>query len=312
MKIGLQVPNYTFPGGKETFSQDIKEIALQAEKSGFYSLWVMDHFFQIGSEEGRILLGPAEDDMYEGYSVLNYIAALTNKIRLGTLVSGNIYRHPGMLIKAVTTLDILSKGRAYFGIGAGWFDRESIGLGIPFYDWTIRYEMLEETLQITKLMWSDKNGEEYKGKHYHLKETMCHPQPMQKYPPILIGGMGPKKTLKLVAKYADAANFFFGRGINEVENAINILKKHCDNEKRPYNEIEITALGSIFLDQPNAPDINPYGGKSIKTANDIIDITKELADMGVNHVIFNMKNPLTDQEPLKIFHEEIIPVISDF
>ena len=311
MKIGLQIPNFTFKGGKESFAQDMKEIASQADKAGFYSLWVMDHFFQIGSE-GSILLGPAEDDMYEGYSVLNYLAAITKNIKLGTLVSGNIYRNPGLLIQTVTSLDILSQGRAYLGLGAGWFEREAVGLGIPFYDWNTRFEMIEETLQIAKLMWSENNGEEYKGKHYHLKETMCHPQPIQNHPPILIGGMGPKKTLRLVAKYADASNFFFGRDTEHVQTAIENLKKHCEKENRPFNEIEITALGSVFLDQPDSPDKNPYGGKSYKTAEDIITVAKELAEMGVNQVMFNMRNPLAENEPLKIFEEEIIPIVSDF
>ena len=158
MKIGLQVPNFSYLSKENSFAENIKEVAIQAERAGFYSIWVMDHFFQIGSKESN-LLGPAEDEMYESYSILNYLAGLTRNIKLGTLVTGNIYRHPGMLIKAVTTLDILSKGRAYLGIGAGWFERESVGLGIPFYDWTTRFEMLEESLQIARLMWSERNGE---------------------------------------------------------------------------------------------------------------------------------------------------------
>ncbi len=311
MKIGLQVPNFTFQGGKETFAENIKEISIQVDKAGFNSLWVMDHFFQLGDGKG-ILLGPAEDDMYEGYSVLNYMAALTKNVKLGTMVTGNIYRHPGMLVKTVTSLDILSKGRAYFGIGAGWFERESVGLGIPFYDWTMRFEMLEEALQITKLMWSERNGEEYKGKHYDLKETMCHPQPIQKYPPILIGGMGPKKTLRFVAKYADACNLFIGRGMNAVEEAIKVLKKHCENEKRPYEEIEKTSLGSVFLDQPNVPEKSQIGAKNLKTVEDIIDNLKLQAEMGIDHALFNMRDPLASQEPLEIFKNEIIPAVEDF
>ncbi len=311
MKIGLQVPNFTFPGGKDSFAEDIKDIAIQADKAGFHSLWVMDHFFQIGSEESW-LLGPAEEDMYEGYSVLNYLAALTKEIKLGTMVTGNIYRHPGMLIKAASTLDVLSNGRAYLGIGAGWFERESVGLGIPFYDWTTRFEMLEEALQITKLMWSERNGEEYKGKHYHLKETLCHPQPIQKYPPILIGGMGPKKTLKFVAKYSDACNLFIGYGKERFEEAIKVLKKHCENENRPYDEIEKTSLGSVFLDQPSISDKQEKTGiKNLKTADDIIENLKWQSDLGIDHAIFNMKHPLASQEPLKIFEEEIIPAVLD-
>ena len=156
MKVSLQIPNFTFPGSSETFANDIKKIVTIAEEANFNSIWVMDHFFQIGSTDSS-LLGPAEDDMYEGYSLLNYIAALTSKVKLGTMVTGNIYRNPGLLVKTVTTLDVLSKGRAILGIGAGWFEREAVGLGIPFYDWKTRFEMLEETLQIIRIMWSDKN-----------------------------------------------------------------------------------------------------------------------------------------------------------
>ncbi len=312
MKIGLQVPNFTFPGGKDSFAQDIEEIAIQADRAGFYSLWVMDHFFQIGSKESW-LLGPAEEDMYEGYSVLNYLAGLTKNIKLGTMVTGNIYRHPGMLVKTVTTLDILSKGRAYLGIGAGWFERESTGLGIPFYDLTTRFEKLEETLQITKLMWSDKNGEEFQGKHYHLKETMCHPQPIQKYPPVLIGGMGPKKTLRFVAQYADACNLFIGSGKERFEEAVSVLKKHCIDLGRPYDEIEKTSLGSVFLDQPTISDVQEKSGiKNLKTVDDILENLKWQHELGIDHAIFNMKHPLANQEPLRIFQEDIIPVVADW
>jgi alkanesulfonate monooxygenase SsuD/methylene tetrahydromethanopterin reductase-like flavin-dependent oxidoreductase (luciferase family) len=216
-----------------------------------------------------------------------------------------------MLVKTVTSLDILSKGRAYFGIGAGWFERESVGLGIPFYDWTIRFEMLEEALLIAKLMWSEKNGEEFKGKHYYLKETMCHPQPIQKYPPILIGGMGPKKTLRFVAKYADACNLFIGRGMNAVEEAIKVLKKHCEIENRPYNKIEKTTLGSVFLDQPDISDKTQTGVKNLKTVDDIIENLKIQAELGIDQAIFNMRNPLASQEPLKVFKDEIIPFATD-
>jgi hypothetical protein len=170
--------------------------------------------------------------------------------------------------------------------------------------------MLEETLQITKLMWSDKNGDEFKGKHYHLKETMCHPQPIQKYPPILIGGMGPKKTLKLVAKYADACNLFIGYGKEKFEEAIKVLKKHCENLGRPYDEIEKTSLGSVFLDQPTISDTTSSGVKNLKTVDDILENLKWQHELGIDHAIFNMKHPLADNQPLKIFKEEIIPEVS--
>jgi len=201
MKIGLQIPNFNFFTQKEksltdqasNLRSELKQISQNAEKAGFYSIWVMDHFFQIGP---RGVIGPAEDFMLEGYSALNYIAGLTEKVKLGTLVTGNIYRHPGLLVKTVTTLDVLSGGRAYMGIGAGWFEREALGLGVRFPPLKERFERFEETLQIAKQMFSDNNGE-YKGKYYQLKETMNHPESIQKpHPPILIGGSGPTKTLK--------------------------------------------------------------------------------------------------------------------
>ena len=310
MKIGLQVPNLTFPGGREAFTDDFKEIVVTAENAGFSSLWVRDHFFQIGSNDSN-LLGPAEDDMYEGYSLLNFAAALTNKIKLGTMVTGNIYRNPGVLIKTVTSLDILSKGRAYLGIGAGWFERESVGLGIPFYSWKTRFEMLEEALQIGRQMWSDNDGD-FQGKHYQLKETMCYPPPVQKYPPILIGGMGPKKTLRFVAKYADACNLFLGAGLERVQGALDVLKQHCQAEGRSYDDIEKTTLGSVYIDQPNVPDRSPSGIKNIKSADAVLELLKTLAEMGIDHAIFNMRNPLAEQRPLSVFQEEIIPIAKEY
>ncbi|MDH5449460.1 MAG: LLM class F420-dependent oxidoreductase [Candidatus Bathyarchaeota archaeon] len=318
MKIGLQIPNFTFPNGPEGFANDIKDIVTTAERAGFYSLWVMDHFFQLG-EQGGILLGPVEDDMHEGYSLLNYIAALTRNVKLGTLVTGNIYRPPGILVKTVTTLDVLSGGRAYFGIGAGWFERESVGLGIPYHDWRIRFEMLEETLQIAKQMWSSNNGE-FKGNHYKLKETLCSPQPLQRpHPPILIGGMGPRKTLRLVAKYADACSLFTRGGLNSVKNALAILEQHCKDVRRPFDQIEKTTLGPIHLGHSEMPnfveskrrDGTSYKTSILKTAKDTIEHLNELAKIGIDHAIFNMRYPLDEHRPLEIFQNEIIPAVSD-
>ncbi|MHA2365691.1 MAG: LLM class F420-dependent oxidoreductase [Candidatus Hodarchaeales archaeon] len=316
MKVGLQIPNFTFPSGSEGFADEIKNIVTTAEDAGFYSIWVMDHFFQLGNpDKPGPLLGPPGDDMHEGYSVLNYVAAHTSKVKLGTMVTGNIYRYPGMLVKTATTLDVMSGGRAYFGLGAGWYQLESEALGLPFHNWKIRFEMLEEALQITKQMWSDDDGE-FNGKHYQLKQTMCHPQPLQKpHPPILIGGMGPKKTLRFVAKYADACNLFTGAGMGPVENAINVLKKHCKREGRDYEEIEKTTLGSVFLGNTALPDyIEGRGGtktKVLKTAEDTIDYLKQLAEMGIDHAIVNMRYPLDEHNPLDIFKNEIIPAIAD-
>src|SRR5512142_157633 len=202
MKIGLQVPNFTWPGGPQVIRGKLAEIARTADEAGFYSLWVMDHFFQIGRPNNPGGLGPAEDEMLEGYSTLSYMAGFTQRVKLGTLVTGVVYRYPGILIKTVTTLDVLSGGRAYFGVGAAWNERESRALGVPFPPVKERFERLEETLQIALQMWSGK-AEPLHGKHYQLEETLNSPQPIsQPHPPILIGGGGEKKTLKLVAQYA--------------------------------------------------------------------------------------------------------------
>lgn len=286
MKIGLQIFNFTFSNGAAGFADDIKEIVTKAEESGFYSVWVMDHFFQLP------MIGPAENDMHEGYSMLSYIAGLTSKIKLGTMVTGNIYRNPGVLIKTVTTLDVISKGRAYFGIGTGWFEREALGLGIPFYGdkFSTRFEMLEETLQIAKQMWSDNNGE-YNGKHYQLKETICSPQPLQKpYPPILIGGMGENKTLRMVAQYADACNFITFQGMDRVKKAISDLKGHCEKIGRSYDEIEKTVLSNV---------------QNLNTAQDTVKHLKALAEIGIDHTIFGMGNPLD------VFNSDIFAEVKD-
>lgn len=321
MKIGLQIPNFTFPNGSIGLADDIKKIVTRAEDAGFYSIWVMDHFFQIGAN-GNPLLGPAEEDMNEGYSMLSYMAGLTSKVKLGTLVSGNIYRNPGILVKIATTLDIISKGRAYLGIGAGWMQREAEAFGIDFDTFSTRFKKLEESLQIIKQMWSENNGK-FEGQYYNFKETMCHPMPLQKpHPPILIGGMGPKKTLRMVAKYANACNLFDAMGIDAVKFALNNLKEHCKSEGRNYEDIEKTTLGSVFLGDTKMPDsfererrrgskIEKYTQKVLKTAEDTINHLKGLADIGINHAIFNMRYPLDENNPLDIFKNEIIPAAKE-
>src|SRR5664280_1303209 len=228
MKIGLQIPNFTWPGGPGGIATKLAEIAKAADEGNFASLWVMDHFFQIGGRDPRSTLGPAEDEMLESYSTLAYLAGITKKVKLGTLVTGVIYRYPGLLAKTVTTLDVLSNGRAYLGIGAAWNEREAHGLGVPFPPVKERFERLEEALQIVKQMWSENNGP-YNGKHYQLAETLCSPQPISRpHPPILIGGTGEKKTLRLVAQYADACNLFAGAGIEVVSHKLDVLKQHCE------------------------------------------------------------------------------------
>jgi F420-dependent oxidoreductase-like protein len=291
MKIGLQIPNFSWPGGPTGLAGTLATIARIADEVGFNSLWVMDHFFQIPP------VGPAEKDMLEGYGALSFCAAVTKRVKLGTMATGVVYRYPGILVKTVTTLDVLSGGRAYLGIGAAWFEREARGLGVPFPPVGVRFHLLEEALQIAQQMWSGKVGS-YHGKHFRLDETLCSPQPLSRpHPPILVAGGGERKTLRLVAQYADACNLF-GEAAT-VGPKLEILKAHCDAVGRDYATIEKTTLGTAHL----AP------GKM--TPADVIAYCKGLAAIGVGHAIFNMPN-VQDITPLETFGREIIPAVAEF
>lgn len=288
MRIGLQIPNFTYPGSP-SLPGALKDIVQAADTGGFYSVWVMDHFFQIAN------VGPPEMNMLEGYAALSYFAGLTQRVKLGTLVTGVIYRHPGILAKTVTTLDVLCGGRAYLGIGAGWFEREAKGLGVPFPPIKARFEQLEEALQIVRQMWSDNNGA-YNGRHFQLTETLCAPQPTSKpRPPIMVGGGGERKTLRLVAQYADACNLIDRTGLAEIARKLDVLKRHCDAVGRPYEAIEKTVLGRALPDQTSA---------------DIVARCEEAAKLGVQHMIFNFQNVETIK-PLEVFAREVIPAVGD-
>lgn len=289
MKIGLQVPSFTWPEGPARMAERLAEIARAAEHAGFYSLWVMDHLFQISVN------GPPEQEMLEGYCTLGYLAALTKKVKLGTLVTGVIYRYPGILVKAMTTLDVLSNGRAYFGVGAAWNEQEAKGLGIPFPPIGVRFELLEEALQIAKQMWSENNGP-YDGKHNHLEQTLCSPQPLSRpHPPILIGGSGERKTLRLVAQYANACNLYGTPAT--VKAKLAVLKAHCETLGRDYQSIEKTTIGAV--------DLSP--GRM--NAADVIAQCRALAGIGVQHAIFSLPN-VHEIRPLELFGREIIPAVA--
>jgi F420-dependent oxidoreductase-like protein len=298
MKIGLQIPNFTWPSGPAGIATKLAEIAAVADEAGFASLWVMDHFFQIGGRNPQSGLGPAEDEMMEGYSVLSYLAGITKNVKLGTMVTGVIYRYPGILAKTVTTLDVLSGGRAYLGIGAAWNEREALGLGIPFPPVAERFERLEEALQIVHQMWSGQRTP-YRGRYYQLAETLNSPQPLtQPHPPILIGGSGEKKTLRLVAQYADACNLFAGTDVDIVRHKLDVLKQHCERLGRDYATIEKTTLGTAWL----AP--------GHMSAGDVVAQCRLLSDIGIQHAIFNMPN-VHEIVPLETFGKEIIPVVAE-
>ena len=235
--------------------------------------------------------------MLEGYSALSYLAGVTKRARLGTLVTGVVYRYPGILVKTVTTLDVLSGGRAYLGIGAAWNEREARGLGVPFPPVKERFERLEEALQIAKQMWSGTVAP-YHGKYYQLAETLNSPQALSKpHPPILIGGMGEQKTLRLVAQYADACNLFAHGGVELIRNKLAVLKRHCEAVGRPYDEIERTSLGTVNLSDDGM------------TASQVIEICRDLAGVGIQQAIFNMPN-VHAITPLEVFGREIIPAVA--
>jgi F420-dependent oxidoreductase-like protein len=293
MKIGLQLPRFNWPGHPETIAPKLAEIAGAAEAASFSSLWVMDHYYQIAPG-----LGEADDPMLEGYSVLNYLAGRTTRVTLGTLVSGVIYREPAYLVKSVTALDVLSGGRAYFGVGAAWYEQEARGMGFPFPPVKERFERLEETLQIARQMWAGDRSP-YEGKHYRLAQPINSPQPITRpHPPIMIGGMGEKKTLRFVAKYADACNLFLRAGMDALAHKIEVLRGHCDEFGRDFGQVEVTTLGTVHL----AP-----GGMS---AAQVIATCQDLARLGVSHAIFNMPNP-HEIKPLETFGEEIIPAVRE-
>lgn len=295
MRLGLQVPNFTWPNGENQLGDTFGLIAERAERAGLYSLWVMDHFFQIPN------VGPAENAMLEGWSALNFAAGRTNRIRLGTMVTGVTYRYPGLLVKSATTLDVLSHGRAYFGIGAAWNEQEHRGLGVPFPPLAERFERLEETLQIALQMWAG-DTRAFNGKHYHLERPLNSPQVVQKpHPPILIGGTGERKTLRLVAQYADACNLFARLGKQELQHKLDVLREHCQTLGRPYEQIEKTTLNTMSFSRD--------GRNGTMTPKQAIEHFAELASMGIDQAIFSMPD-VYDIEPFDLLTDEIIPEVN--
>jgi F420-dependent oxidoreductase-like protein len=289
VQIGVQIPDFTFPNGPARLGADLAAIGRAADEAGFGFIAVMDHFFQIP------VIGPADREMLEAYSTLAFLAGVTSRAKLLTLVTGTVYRHPGILAKTVTTLDVLSGGRAWLGIGAAWNEEESRGLGIPFPPVAERFERLEETLQICLQMW---RGDQtpYQGKHYQLERPLNSPQALTKpHPPIMIGGGGERKTLRFVARYAQACNLFPGP---DLARKLDVLRAHCDAEGRDYDEITKTCY---FIFDP--------GDKGEKTA-EMVDQLGNLAQLGFHAAIGAVAN-VWDITPLEIIGSEVIPQVAN-
>jgi len=237
MKLAIHFRNFTMPGEPASLSGLLAATAAAADDGGVDTMTVMDHWFQMEQT------APATDPMLEAYTTLGFLAANTSRLKLGTLVTGVTYRYPGLLAKIVATLDVLSEGRAFLGLGAAWYEKEHLALGVPYPPIATRFEMLEEAIQICEQMWSDDEGP-YEGKYYQLAETICRPRPIQSpRPPILLGGTGEKKTLRLVARYADAWNCF-DLGVEGIGAKLAILDEHCAAVGRDPAEIERTAIST--------------------------------------------------------------------
>ena len=285
MRIGLQVSYFSWPDAPASIGPTFGRIARNAEGAGMSSLWVMDHFFQIG------VIGPPELDMVEGYTALAYAAGQTSTIELGTLVTGVTYRHPGLLVKTVTSLDVLSGGRAWLGIGAAWNEEEHRGLGVPYPSTRTRFEQLEETLQIALQMWRGDDSP-YAGRHFSLDRPLNVPQALRRpHPPILIGGGGERKTLRLVAQYADACNIF-DMGPDAVQAKYDVIGRHCADVGRDESEIEKTVLSRVTLSRDGFGE--PVGRAPVRTVDETVQHLGELAGLGTDTVIFGVGNDTDD------------------
>ena len=302
IRMGLQIPSFSYPGvGTDDLFETIAGIAVTAEEHGFDSVWVMDHFYQLP------LIGRPEENMMEAYTLLSALAARTSTVRLGCMVGGMTYRNPAYLAKIVSTLDVVSKGRAIWGIGAGWFEQEHIGYGFDFGTFTDRFEKLEEGLQIVKSMFVN-DTTSFDGKWFTVKDALNVPKPVQVGgPPVLIGGSGEKKTLRMVAQYGDACNVF--GDTTQVRHLMDVLDEHCARLGRDPREICRTRLGTLLLgrtmehaqdklttrlrgarfeDLPADVQTRIRGQFIIGDADSVTEQISNLVDAGLDGLIFNL------------------------
>jgi F420-dependent oxidoreductase-like protein len=292
VRVGLQLPSFSWPGGAPEIPTRLAEIAQAAEARGFASLWVMDHLFQLPPDTGWN--GP-DEPMLEAYTTLGYLARVTSRIDLGPMVGAVHFRHPALLVKAATTLDVLSGGRTYLALGAGWYEREARGMGIPWPSRGERFERLEETLRIARAMWAG-DRTPIDGRHYQLAEPILNPAPIQARPRVLVGGGGERRTLRLVARYADACNILVPDP-GESRRKLEVLRRHCEELGRSYGEIEKTSLVEIDL----------RAGRM--TPADVVARLRAQADEGIEHVIVNLPDAHVI-ERLDTIGREVIPSLA--
>jgi F420-dependent oxidoreductase-like protein len=299
VRFGLQVYSFTWPGGAEVIGPTLARVVRSADDAGFDSIWVMDHFWQIG------VPGSETEPMLEGWTALGFMAAHTQRARLGLLVGGVHYRNPGLWVKAATTLDVLSGGRAWLGLGAGWNRAESVGLGFPFPETRVRFEMLEDTLRMAHAMFEGERGSEasFNGRQFTADRLLNVPQSLSRpRVPIMIGGGGEKKTLRLVARYADASNLFGDP--DQLRHKYQILAEHCEAVDRPFEEIERTTLQSVSLFAPNAWRSAP------ETAGQLVDRFGRLGDAGVQQVIINTAD-VHNPDAIELLATEVMPQLAE-
>jgi F420-dependent oxidoreductase-like protein len=287
VKLGLQISSFTWPGGAAQIGPTLGRVVRAADDAGFDSIWVMDHFFQIRS------VGAPTEPMLEGYTTLGFMAANSSRARLGLMVGGVHYRLPGLWAKATTTLDVLSGGRAWLGIGAAWNEEESRGLGFPFPPLGERFELLEDTLRFVHDMWQGERGTEkpFEGKHVRATRLINSPQALSRpHPPILVGGGGERKTLRLVAQYADACNVFGAPPM--LQRKFEILRQHCADVGRDPEQIERTTLQNVNL--------------KAESPAQVVDRFGELGDAGAQHVIIGVRD-VHDVSHIERIGRDVIP-----
>jgi len=306
LKFGLQHPNFTFDGEGPQIVEKLRMLVGRAESYGFDSFWVMDHFHQIPN------VGELREPMLEGWTTQSVVAGFTSRIKIGTLVTGIVYRHPSVLAKVGATLDVLSKGRLFMGIGAAWNVDEATAYGIPFPPVKERMQRLEEAVQIIRKMWTEENAT-FSGKFYQIHNAHCNPKPIQKpHPPIMIGGSGERRTLKIVAKYGDACNIF--GSVDTVKKKLEVLREHCRSVGRDYDSIVKSKLGHIVIDKDKEKALEAVKGMPedrrheyaiYGTPEEVRRQVQAFRDAGIGYLIVNLE-PDRELQALELFSNEVV------